>query len=91
MYAVRRWDEDTVIKWLAVAMCLAMVAMQVMPAVNVGDAAYGLDAFLTCWSAAHGDMVSTIGGLIGMHLELIGFALTVASGPVGAAAIAVFL
>jgi hypothetical protein len=27
MYAVRRWDEDTVIKWLAVGMVLAMVAI----------------------------------------------------------------
>jgi len=76
MYAVKRLDEE-VIK-MAVAMCLVMVGLMVMPAVNVGDAAYGLDAFLTCWSAAHGDIVSTIGGLIGMHLEIIGFALTMA-------------
>jgi len=38
MYAVRRWDEETVIKWLAVGMVLAMVGLAVMPAVNVGDA-----------------------------------------------------
>jgi len=33
MYAVKNWNED-VIKWLAVAMCLAMVGLAVMPAVS---------------------------------------------------------
>ncbi len=41
MYVVKNWNEE-VIKWLAVAMCLAMVGMAVMPAVKVGDIGYGI-------------------------------------------------
>lgn len=42
MYAVRRWDEE-VVKWLAVAMCIAMVGMAVMPLmVNFGDVGFVL-------------------------------------------------
>ncbi|RUM34759.1 MAG: hypothetical protein DSY33_01415 [Archaeoglobus sp.] len=40
MYAVRRWDEDTVIKWLAVGMVLAMVGLAVIPA-TVGSCKLG--------------------------------------------------
>ncbi len=35
MYEVKDWNEEA-FKWLAVAICLAMVAMAVMP-VAVGD------------------------------------------------------
>jgi hypothetical protein len=41
VYTVRNWNEE-VMKWLAVAMCLAMMGMAVMPAVGVGDASYVL-------------------------------------------------
>jgi len=34
MYAVRRWDEDTVIKWLAVLMCIGLLAMAMMPIIT---------------------------------------------------------
>ena len=37
MYAVKNWNEE-VIKWMAVAMVLAMVGLMAMPAVGVGDA-----------------------------------------------------
>ncbi len=40
MYETRGWDEE-VMKWLAVAICLAMVGMAVMP-VAVGDVVGGL-------------------------------------------------
>jgi len=33
MYAVRRWDEEKIIQGLAVAMCLALLGMAVMPVV----------------------------------------------------------
>ena len=45
--------EEWMWRGLAIAMCLAIVGMAVMP-MAVGDAAYSLDTFLTCWSAAHG-------------------------------------
>ncbi len=38
MYVVKNWNEE-VIKWLAIAMCLAMVGMAVMPIIT-GDLAY---------------------------------------------------
>jgi len=41
---VRRWNEE-VMKWLAVAMVLAMVGLAVMP-VGVGDAAYLIDKWI---------------------------------------------
>lgn len=37
MYAVKNRNEE-VIKWLAVAMCLAMVGLTVLPDASVGDA-----------------------------------------------------
>jgi len=37
MYAVRRWDEETMIKGLAIATCIGLLATAVMPAVSVGD------------------------------------------------------
>ncbi len=37
MYAVRRWDEETVIKWLAVAMVLAIVGIVALSAVGTSD------------------------------------------------------
>ena len=40
MYAVRKWDEEVVIKWMAVGMVLAMVGMAVVPAVGVGKLSY---------------------------------------------------
>jgi len=58
MYAVRRWDEE-VIKWLAVAMCLAMVGLMVMPAINVGDAGVALMVY----GATQHDGASFLGGL----------------------------
>ena len=35
-YGVRRWNEEAVIKWLAVGMILAMIGLAVMPAMTVG-------------------------------------------------------
>jgi len=35
MYAVKRWDEDTVIKWMAVGMVLAMVGLAILPISNM--------------------------------------------------------
>lgn len=40
MYGVKDWNEE-VIKWLAVATCMAMVGMAVVP-VSVGDVVGGL-------------------------------------------------
>jgi len=42
MYAVRRWDEEAVIKWLAVAMCLAMIGLAVMPMAVVGSKCFSV-------------------------------------------------
>jgi len=44
MYVVRRWDEEN-IKWLAVAMCLAMVGLMVMH-LAVGKAGYLIDQWI---------------------------------------------
>ncbi len=41
MYEVKNWNEE-VIKWLAVAMCLAMVGMAVMPAFQPLNLAFEL-------------------------------------------------
>jgi len=38
MYVVKNWNEE-VIKWMAVALCLAMVGLAVIPAVGVTDLA----------------------------------------------------
>jgi len=62
MYAVRRWDEDTVIKWLAVAMCLAMVGLVVMPAVSIRNIKAGLA--LAVYGYRNGNLPSLAGGLI---------------------------
>ena len=40
-YAFKNWNEE-VMKWLAVAMILAIALMTVMPAVGVGDVSYVL-------------------------------------------------
>ncbi len=44
MYEVRDWSEGA-FKWLAVAMCVGLVAMAVMP-ITVGDAAYIIDRWI---------------------------------------------
>ena len=40
-YEVKDWNEE-VMKWVAVAICLAMVGLAVMPAVGVGELWGGL-------------------------------------------------
>jgi len=85
MYAVRRWDEEAVIKWLAVAMVLAMVGLAVMPANISGIGIY----LLIQWKwieggLATGSGLATIGGAIYAYatvetlttLVLVGIGLT---------------
>jgi len=81
MYAVRRWDEEAVIKWLAVAMCIAMVGMAVMPVV-VGDLTgtlIGVGSGLVASSQAQAIGTAIIAGT-GVELA-IGLAL--AAGTIG--------
>jgi hypothetical protein len=66
VYTVRNWNEE-VMKWLAVAMCLAMMGMAVMPAVGVGDAwavgGYLLEKNSANWNAEAG-LGWSVSGLI---------------------------
>jgi hypothetical protein len=74
MYAVRRWDEEVVIKWLAVGMILAMLGMAVMPAVSAGD----LTWYLTHDGAATGGVAAGTGAVVAAGIsaaELSGLAL----------------
>ena len=70
VYAVK-WDEERVIKWLAVGMCLAMAGL-VMFGVNVGDASYLLykSGFVNAagWEAAQA--VANSWGLIGAGVAI---------------------
>ncbi|AGK62159.1 hypothetical protein Asulf_02206 [Archaeoglobus sulfaticallidus PM70-1] len=47
-----RWDEETVIKWLAVGMVLAMIGMAVIPAVTVEPSKIG-GGLLLAWNAGN--------------------------------------
>ncbi|GEM_PF-1881789 len=58
MYVVKNWNEE-VIKWMAVALCLAMVGLAVMPAVSVGDAGVALMVY----GATHHDGASFLSGI----------------------------
>jgi len=86
MCAVMRWNEE-VIKWLAVAVVLAMVGMATMP-MAVGELSYGLSAASAIWSASQGDVVGVAFGIAGMHVAILAAAV---APPVTTAAIAVFL
>ena len=57
-YATMDWNEE-VMKWLAVAICLAMVGMAVMP--GVGGIKAGLA--LAVYGYMNGDLPSFMGGL----------------------------
>jgi len=85
VYAVRGWDEETVLKWLAVGMCVAMVGMAVMPAVGVGDAVWYYTHSDTMGAAAMGGSAAIIAAGIN-SAELAGLALAGAvAGGIGAA------
>ena len=86
MHEVGDWNE-TVLKWMTVAICLAMVGLAVMP-LAVGDLSYGLSAASAVWSAKQGDLVGISFGVVGMHLAI---AAAVVAPPVTTAAIAIFL
>jgi len=85
---VGRWDEETVIKWLAVGMVLAMVGAMVMPVVSIGSLTYyytqsGIfpndPLVLTTWNIVIGVNAALIGAAVGGPAGLaIGLAVGVA-------------
>jgi len=80
VYTVR-WDEETVIKWMAVAMVLGLLAMAVMPlAVDIGALDYYLYriGFYPEW---YWNDIKEIRAAIG----LIGGGVAIISPPIGAA------
>jgi len=51
MYEVGRWNEEKIIQGLAVAMCIAMVGMAVIPVVSVGAVVILYDCESICFWA----------------------------------------
>jgi hypothetical protein len=90
MYAVRRWDEETVIKWLAVGMVLAMVGIAAVPVLQAPE----IGAVATAYTgnpgfAAAGVFIDM--GIIKFTPELVEalILLGLVSSPVTAAAIVI--
>ena len=91
-YAFKNWNEE-LMKWLAVAMILAIAGMAVMPAVGVGCAAYIIDQWIQ--SHPNGDKVpyelrwlaSGTGGFLAGNLASMAIRIAVSgavAGPAGA-------
>ncbi len=72
MYAVKNWDEE-VIKWLAVGMVLGLLAMAVVPAINIADLAAYLASQGNGAGAAGSALVGA--GLIRITPEMANFLL----------------
>jgi len=71
MYAVRRWDEE-VIKWLAVAMCLALLGMAVMPMTSNQLAIYLSNYADKKWVRTAAQMLAYWGGVqTGAYVSLM--------------------
>jgi len=92
MYAVRRWDEEKIIQGLAVAMCLAMVGLAVMPLYpvakhsNAGWYLGEIGLLVSVPGAAKGDNFARVGlvaSAASMGLALVG--LATATGGIGIA------
>lgn len=86
MYAFGRWDEEAVIKWLAVGMCLVFLGMVVMPVVSVGKLTYyytqsGIlpndPLTLAVWNSVIGVNAALIAAAVGGP---VGFAISLAAG-----------
>ena len=80
MYAVKNWNEE-VIKWLALAMCLAMLGMAVISI--VGELKYGFVAseFGLAWSIGHGDVVGAVASGISLAAALASLAFMPETAP----------
>ena len=82
-YTLRTLDEDTIMKWLAVTMCLILVVSGMIMPVVTGKLAYYLYEKSTSpeEKALHATLGKVAEGLIATYLTLaIPFA---ASGPIG--------
>jgi len=88
-YELKNWNEE-VMKWLAVAMILAIAGMAVMPSVSVVEFNYGWVAsgFGFAWSVGHGDAVGAIASGIGAVAALVSLACLPATAPLWLIALA---
>jgi len=88
MYAVRRWDEDTVIKWLAVAIVLAMVGLVVMPVVGHFEYSWVWSAANAAYSVATGNYWLAVGNAVFAVASLATIATAGAATPLWVVAVA---
>jgi len=69
---VGRWDVETVIKWLAVGMCLAMVGVAVMPAITYSEIYAGLKTAGVIKGNKYADAFFLVGGGLGFTGRVAG-------------------
>ncbi len=88
MYAVRRWDEERVIRGLAVAMCLAMIGLAVMPVIGHFEYSWVWSAANAAYSAATGNYWLAVGNAVFAIASLATIATAGATTPLWVVAVA---
>ncbi len=80
---------DYMAKWIAVGMCLSLIALPLIPGsvYHTANAGYYIGVASAIWGAYNHDYVGMALGIISWHLAL----LSLAAGPAGAVAIGIAL